>query len=161
MRWNGLRFEQGTRAAEAMRLVIDAIPTMAWTGRPDGVVDFVNQSWLDYTGLSFDEEIAEPTRAVHPEAYVAAGESFENEMRLRQADGEYRWFLVRTSWANVHLSDGTTIAVGLDITGVKGRKKRYRNRATSYALSRHGFRVSGKRRGPGWRVRSTTNLANL
>ena len=42
MRWNGLRFEQGTRAAEAMRLVIDAIPTMAWTVRPDGVVDFVN-----------------------------------------------------------------------------------------------------------------------
>ena len=156
------RAEQAPRHGdEVLRLVIDAIPTMAWTVRPDGVVDFVNQSWLDYTGLSFDEEIAEPTRAVHPEAYVAAWESFENEMRLRQADGEYRWFLVRTSWANVHLSDGTTIGIGLDITGVKGRKKRYRNRATSYALSRPGFRVSGKRRGPGWRVRSTTNLANL
>jgi PAS domain S-box-containing protein len=79
---------------------------MAWTVRPDGVVDFVNQRWLDYTGLSFEEEIAEPTRAVHPEdlqkvmakwvAQMAAGESFEDELRLRQADGEYRWFLVRT-----------------------------------------------------------------
>ena len=62
-----MRFEQGTRAAEAMRLVIDAIPTMAWTVRPDGVVDFVNRRWLDYTGLTFEEEIEKPTRAVHPE----------------------------------------------------------------------------------------------
>jgi PAS domain S-box-containing protein len=110
---SGLRLEQGTRAAQALRhsdevlrLVIDTIPTMAWTVRPDGVVDFVNQRWLDYTGLSFEEEIAEPTRAVHPEdlqkvmekwgAQMAAGESFEDELRLRQADGEYRWFLVRT-----------------------------------------------------------------
>ena len=50
-----------------MRLVIDAIPTMAWTVRPDGVVDFVNRRWLDYTGLTFEEEIEKPTRAVHPE----------------------------------------------------------------------------------------------
>ena len=79
---------------------------MAWTVRPDGVVDFVNERWLNYTGLTFGEEIAEPTRAVHPgdlpgvmEKWIqcmAAGESFEDEMRLRQADGEYRWFLVRT-----------------------------------------------------------------
>jgi PAS domain S-box-containing protein len=79
---------------------------MAWTLRPDGVVDFVNQRWLDYTGLTFAEQIAEPTRAMHPEDLpgvmekwlprMSAGESFEDEMRLRQADGEYRWFLVRT-----------------------------------------------------------------
>jgi two-component system sensor histidine kinase UhpB len=79
---------------------------MAWTVRPDGTVDFINQRWLDYTGLSFDEEIEQPTRVIHPEdlprvmekwrAELAAGESHEDEIRLRQADGEYRWFLVRT-----------------------------------------------------------------
>ena len=101
------RAEQTPRHSdEVLRLVIDTIPTMAWTVRPDGAVDFVNQRWLDYTGLSFEEEIEEPTRAVHPEdlqrvmekwlAHMAAGESFEDEMRLRQADGEYRWFLIRT-----------------------------------------------------------------
>src|SRR5947209_6060656 len=115
MRWSGLRFEPGTLAAQALRHSDEVlrpaaryhtIPTMAWTVRPDGAVDFVNQRWLDYTGLSFEEEIEEPTRAVHPEdlqrvmekwlAHMPAGESFEDEMRLRQADGEYRWFLVRT-----------------------------------------------------------------
>src|SRR5690349_1551431 len=107
---SGLRSEQGTQTAQALRysdevlrLVLDAIPTMAWTVRPDGVVDFVNQRWLDYTGLTFEEEIERPTRAMHPEdlqgimekwlAHMAAGESFEQEMRLRRADGEYRWFL--------------------------------------------------------------------
>ena len=69
---------------------------MAWTVRPDGTVDFVNQRWLDYTGLSLEEEVEEPTRAVHPEdlprvmekwlANMAAGEPSEDEMRLRRAD---------------------------------------------------------------------------
>jgi two-component system sensor histidine kinase UhpB len=94
------------QSEEQLRLFIDTIPTMAWTVRPDGAVDFINQRWLDYTGLSFEEEIEQPTRAVHPEDLprvmekwlpeLAAGESFEYEMRLRRADGEYRWFLVRT-----------------------------------------------------------------
>src|SRR5467141_3781568 len=95
------------RAEDRVRLIIDAIPTMAWTVRPDGVLDFVNQRWLDYAGLSLAEEIADPTRVVHPEdlprimkkwlADMAAGEPSEDEMRLRRADGEYRRFLVRTA----------------------------------------------------------------
>jgi len=95
------------RAEDRARLVINTIPTMAWTVRPDGAVDFVNQRWLDYTGLTLDQEIEEPTRVVHPEdlprvmenwlADMAAGVPSEDEMRLRRADGEYRWFLVRTA----------------------------------------------------------------
>jgi PAS domain S-box-containing protein len=88
------------------RLVIDTIPTMAWSVMPDGAVDFVNQHWLEYTGLSLEEALEDPTSTVHPEDLqrvmekwivdMAAGEPYENEMRLRRADGEYRWFLVRT-----------------------------------------------------------------
>ncbi len=93
-------------AEEHLRLVINTIPTTTWSVRPDGVVDFVNQRYLEYTGLSFEEAIAEPTRTMHPEelpdvmekwsAAMAAGQGYEGEMRLRRADGEYRWFLVRT-----------------------------------------------------------------
>jgi PAS domain S-box-containing protein len=91
---------------EHLRLIIDTIPTMAWTLRPDGTVDFVNRRSLDYMGLSFEEGIEEPTSTIHPEdlprvmdrwlADLGAGRSSEDEMRLRQADGIYRWFLVRT-----------------------------------------------------------------
>ena len=89
-----------------LRLVIDTIPTMAWSVLPDGTVDFVNQRWLEYTGLSSENALEETNRTVHPEDLprvmdkwsvdMAAGEPYEGEMRLRRADGEYRWFLNRT-----------------------------------------------------------------
>jgi PAS domain S-box-containing protein len=91
---------------DLLRLVIDTIPTMAWSVRPDGVVDFVNQRWLDYTGLSLEQFVEDPMGSVQPDdiprvlekwrASMAVGEPYEDEMRLRGADGEYRWFLVRT-----------------------------------------------------------------
>jgi PAS domain S-box-containing protein len=94
------------QAEDRVRLVIDAIPTMAWSLQPDGAVDFVNQRWLDYTGISFEDAMTGPNRIVHPEDLsrvmekwlkdMAAGKPSEDEMRLRRADGEYRWFLIRT-----------------------------------------------------------------
>jgi PAS domain S-box-containing protein len=89
-----------------LRLVIDTIPAMAWSVLPDGRVDSVNQRWLDYTGLSLEKALRESIDIVHPEDLarvrenwliaMAEGEAYEDEMRLRRADGEYRWFLVRT-----------------------------------------------------------------
>lgn len=102
-----LAVEAVKQAEDRVRLAIDTIPTMAWSVRPDGVVDFINQRWLDYTGISFEEEVANPTGTVHPNDFarvigrwsekMAAGEPYEEEMRLRRADGVYRWFLVRTA----------------------------------------------------------------
>jgi len=95
------------RAEDRVRLIIDTLPTMVWTLQPDGAVDFVNQRWMDFTGLSLEEEIEDPTRPVHPEDLprvlekwfpdFAAGKPSEDELRMRRADGEYRWFLVRTA----------------------------------------------------------------
>jgi PAS domain S-box-containing protein len=89
-----------------LRLVIDTIPTMAWSLLPDGAVDFVNQRWMEYTGLTLPEAIAAQAGIVHPQDLpgalekwlpdMAAGKPHEDEMRLRGADGEYRWFLIRT-----------------------------------------------------------------
>jgi PAS domain S-box-containing protein len=94
------------QAEDRIRLIIDTIPIMAWSLRPDGIVDFLNQRWLDYTGLSLEQYVKEPTGPIHPEdipsaiekwlASMAASEPYEDEMRLQRADGEYRWFLVRT-----------------------------------------------------------------
>jgi len=109
VKWYGTtsEIEDLKRAEDRVRFVINTIPTIAWTVRPDGVVDFVNQRWLDYTGLSLEKEIEDPTHAIHPEDLprimkrwledMAAEEPYEDEMRLRRADGEYRWFLVRSA----------------------------------------------------------------
>src|SRR5882724_13397635 len=103
---------------------------MVWTMEPNGAVDFVNQRWMDYMGLSLKEEMDEPTRPIHPEdlprvlekwrADMAAGEASEDEMRLRRADGEYRWFLVRT--APLHDEQGNILkwyGVSIDIEDSK------------------------------------------
>ena len=108
VKWYGTTsdIEHLKRAEDRIRFIIDALPTMVWTLEPNGAVDFVNQRWLDYTGLSLEEEMEDPTRPIHPDDLprvlekwrtdFAAGEASEDEIRLRRADGEYRWFLIRT-----------------------------------------------------------------
>jgi len=83
--------------------VIDAIPGFAWSTLPDGSVEFCNQRWLDYIGISLDEARREElATSIHPQdkcdcvekwrAALAQGESFEAEARIGRADGSYRWF---------------------------------------------------------------------
>jgi hypothetical protein len=45
------------RQAQDIRLVIDTIPTLAWSARSDGAADFYNQHWLDYAGLSAEQAL--------------------------------------------------------------------------------------------------------
>src|SRR6266851_1050474 len=98
---------------DRLRRVIDTIPAHVWSTVPDGSVDFINQRWLESTGLSVEDGLGwNWGSAVHPDdltrfvdewhAALAAGEPMECEARLRQADGEYRWWLIR----NVPLRDG-------------------------------------------------------
>src|SRR2546428_11615503 len=71
---------------QRLRLIIDTIPAQAWRGLPDGSVDYFNQRWHDYTGLS-------PTAAhgwgwnaiIHPQD--AAGGAGQME-HLRPPPGE-------------------------------------------------------------------------
>ncbi len=89
-----------------LRDVIDTIPTMAWSALPDGSVDFVSRSWLDYTGFSLQDWLGTGWKTVaHPEdldrtakkwqAALATGEPYECEVRTRTTRGSYRWCLSR------------------------------------------------------------------
>jgi PAS domain S-box-containing protein len=90
------------RSERELREVIDTIPAMVCIALPDGSVVSINRRWIEYAGLS-------PTglawqAAVHPDDLErhfqafrkcsAAGVPFEDEVRLRRADGEFRWFVV-------------------------------------------------------------------
>jgi len=125
------------RAEDRIRLIIDTIPVMAWSVRPDGIVDFLNQRWMNYAGLSLEQYVADPTGPIHPEdtprvlekwlAQMALGEGYDDEMRLRRADGEYRWFLVRT--APLRDESGKVIkwyGVSTDIEDRKGAEEALR-----------------------------------
>jgi PAS domain S-box-containing protein len=97
---------------DRLRLAIDTIPAHVWSSAPDGSVDFINRRWLESTGLSAENGLGwNWSSVVHPDDLIrfvdelhralAAGEPMESEARLRQANGEYRWFLIR----NVPLRD--------------------------------------------------------
>ena len=91
-----------------IRLVVDTIPTLAWSAGPDGSADFFNQRWLDYTGLSAKQALGSGWQvAIHPDDLPRILETFrealnsvkpyEVEGRFRRFDGELRWFLFRGS----------------------------------------------------------------
>ena len=51
-----------------IRLVVDTIPTLAWSAGPDGSAEFFNQRWLDYTGLSAEQALDSGWQvAIHPD----------------------------------------------------------------------------------------------
>ena len=104
----GKALEELLRRDESeLRRVINTIPAMTWSVLPDGRVDFLNSRWLEFSGLTLEEALDSSSGLVHPgdiertlvlwRQAMRTGEPFEDEMRLQRADGEYRWFLVRTT----------------------------------------------------------------
>ena len=102
------RAEDAARRSEKeLRDVIETIPAFAFSIRMDGSTEFVNRRVLEYTGWSPAELVSGQKwqSTIHPDdlenhlnkwrASLASGEPFENEVRHRNARGEYRWFLVR------------------------------------------------------------------
>jgi PAS domain S-box-containing protein len=96
---------QGSERLNA-QLLVDSIPGLIHTARPDGYLDYFNKPWLEYLGVTLDKVTGwNWTAFVHPEdvegivakwrACLATGEIFEYETRVRSADGEYRWMFHR------------------------------------------------------------------
>jgi len=103
------RSEEALQKSERnLAAIINTIPTTAWTTRPDGYCDFLNQGWLDYTGMT--EEQAQGrgwAEAIHPDdrkelvedwqSCLASGTPVDTEARIRRFDGSYRFFLIRAN----------------------------------------------------------------
>jgi PAS domain S-box-containing protein len=96
---------QGSERLNA-QLLVDSIPALIHTAKPDGSIDYFNRPGLDYLGATLDDVTGwKWTAFVHPEdidgivtqwrACLVRGENFEYETRIRRANGEYRWHLVR------------------------------------------------------------------
>src|SRR6516165_4973309 len=101
--------EEAQQASERnLAAIINAIPTTAWTTRPDGYCDFLNQVWLDYTGMSAEQAQGWGwAEAIHPDdrkklveewqSCLASGRPVDTEARIRRFDASYRWFLIRSN----------------------------------------------------------------
>jgi len=102
------RAEEKIREQEAeWRQMLEFTPQLVRVFGPDHERVFANRIGLDYLGVSLEEwrQIRDICRFVHPDdgdrvracfdRASSIGSAFELEMRLRKADGSYRWFLVQ------------------------------------------------------------------
>ena len=102
-----IEIEEALRASVLrFRTMVSAIPSPTYEGDPDGNNTFASDQWFAYTGMTAEETAGRGfTRAFHPddaengraryEAAVRSGTLFESRLRIRAADGSYRWFLNR------------------------------------------------------------------
>ena len=85
------------------------MPHLIWLADPDGTINFFNERWIRYTGISVDDMKQNGIKGVvHPEdrdltwerwsSAIQSVTPYEVEYRLRNIeDGSYRWFLARRS----------------------------------------------------------------
>jgi len=93
-------------ATERFRFLAESMPQKIFTATPAGDVDYFNQQWIEFCGLSFEQlRHWGWTRIIHPDDLDAniriwrksleTGEAFHIQQRFRRSDGIYRWHLTR------------------------------------------------------------------
>ncbi len=91
-------------ANERNRFLLESLPLLVWTTRPDGAVDYFNARWTDFTGRALADTLGWGWVAdLHPddvapttarwEAARQHNTSYQAEYRIRRHDGSYRWHL--------------------------------------------------------------------
>jgi PAS domain S-box-containing protein len=94
---------RSVREEERLRLISDSVPQFLWTAGADGVCDFMNARWFEYSGAAPSD--LDWMGYVHPDdrpalshywavSVASAGNDF-SECRIRRRDGVYRWFATR------------------------------------------------------------------
>jgi PAS domain S-box-containing protein len=89
-----------------LRQIIETVPGLIWSNGPDGEPTRVSQRMLDFSGMRFEDFKLHGWEAfVHPADFpetakafyhaIQAGTSYQGMMRLRRADGEFRWHHAR------------------------------------------------------------------
>ncbi len=117
---------------ERFRTLVEAVPQMVWSCRPDGYCDYLSRQWIEYTGVPLAEQIGHNwNMAIHPddrdEAYhfwieaAGSGRIFDHEYRLRGRDGAYRWFNARG--VPTVAADGAILAWFGTSTDIDDRKR--------------------------------------
>ena len=130
--------EGQSRATLNLRAFIDSVLAIAWSALPDGSLDFINQRFRDYTGLSSDRLIGWEWQAVVHRDDIPQLETWwqdvrqsqkagTTEKRLRRFDGAYRWF--RIAAAPVHDEQANLVrwcGINSDIDDLKCSEQKFR-----------------------------------
>ncbi len=135
---------------QSLRIILDGMPQLVWSTRPDGYHDFYNRRWYEYTGA--DPQVTRGAGwndPLHPDDQqrswerwqrsLATGEDYEVEYRFRRADGEYRWFLGRA--LPMRDQDGRIVRWFGTCTDVDDQKRLEQRRAEVLAQAEENNRL--------------------
>jgi PAS domain S-box-containing protein len=128
-----IRVRQLRNEERRFREAIETMPALAFVAMPDGQLTFVNERWIEYTGLTEDHALRWGWQVViHPEDLsrvlkawqdaLGSSNSLEYEARLRRgADGNFHWFQTRA--VPVRDKRGTIIKWYGVINDIEDRKR--------------------------------------
>ncbi len=136
--------ESGLRGHDDYRVLADAIPQIIWSSHADGSIEYFNRAWFRYTGRSELDSLDDGwIDTVHPDdregvvehwlRTIASSDTYEVEVRLRAADGTYRWFVGRAR--AVKDADGAIVkwyGGCTDIDDLKNAEASMREHATTF-----------------------------
>jgi PAS domain S-box-containing protein len=118
-----------------LQMLIETIPAMVVCALPNGCVEFANRAWQEYTGGSLQNLKGSGWQtAIHPDdvrgfaeewnASLSTGKRFATEARMRRADGQYRWFLIRKALAiPPNQSDDSSLRTLIACEDINDRKQ--------------------------------------
>lgn len=148
-----LKWEKPLRAQDHVwETVLKIFPGWMWIARPDGTLEFVSQGALEYSGFSREKVLTEGLgfASVHPndrqrrvdhwKKLLKAEEAGEVEMRIRGADGNYRWFVSRSY--PIRDANGSLerwVSINWDIDERKRAEQQIRDQLTQLNLMEERF----------------------
>jgi PAS domain S-box-containing protein len=86
--------EEITKSEMQFRQLSNLIPQLVWVANPEGNLEWVNDNWIKFTGLSRDKLLGTPWHLGHHETELTQ-EAIEVQFPIQGTDGSQRWFLVR------------------------------------------------------------------
>ncbi|MBB3135547.1 hypothetical protein FHS26_003292 [Rhizobium pisi] len=131
-----------------LSLIINSLPVLVWSARPDGSADFVNKSWLDYAGRPADQILDWGfLELYHPDDIAGMVDIWKRDLehsdhtvlkgRIRGADGKYRWFY----FSGRKLVDATGVVrwfgVNIDIEDLQRAENALRESEAALRESEH------------------------
>jgi two-component system CheB/CheR fusion protein len=140
------------------KFLAESMPLIVWTTNATGDVDFVNRQFEMYTGMKYEEALADGWRhAVHPDdahsldslwrESIEYGSDFQHEVRLRLFTGEYHWNILRAkAQTNKEGKAGNWVVTTIDINDQKQQhellEKKVDERTRELVKMNHALEIS-------------------